>query len=99
MPPIVNVLLPYITPILVGFFGAWLRPHIKDQADAARAAAIAQIAKDVATAVYANNPTMPWVGLVSQVVTQLADAAPTTNQDAIRRAATSALIAAGAKPA
>jgi len=98
MPPIVNTLLPFLLPVIVGFFGAWLHPHVKTQTDAARASAIAQIAKDVAAAAFANNPSLPWLQLVQQVVSAMADAVPTTNPEIIKRAAVSALLAAGAKP-
>ena len=66
----------------------------------AKAQQLSHIAGEVATAVIANNKNASWAMLLQLAITDLSNAVgvPTQNQGALTRAATTALLAAGAKP-
>jgi hypothetical protein len=92
-----HVVWPYALQLGAAAFAVWFGKHVKNGADAQRALALAQIAKDVARAVLAKNPNLPWLSLVKDVVDTLATVAGVTNTAALERAAISALTELGAK--
>jgi len=93
-----HVLWPYILQLGGVVFAGFVAKKLHTAADHSRAQAIATIAKDIAGAVYANNPTLTWVQLLQQVVNQLADQQLTNNADVLARVASTALLSVGAGP-
>lgn len=87
--------LEIATVVVGGIIAARLRPQ-----DHQRAAHLAQIANDVAAGIVALKPGAAWAELVQHTVEQLGKnaATPTTNSEAIRRAAVAALLSFGKKP-
>lgn len=99
--PLFHLIWPYALQLGGIAFAGWLGKHVKNNSDAARANAIALVAKDVAAQVYANNPSLSWLDLVKQVADQLAgETTPnfTSNRDVLERAAAGGLMAVGAGP-
>jgi hypothetical protein len=91
-------LTPMLTPLLqlVGVaLGGLLAHRIVTPTDHQRAQLLSQIANDAAALVVSKNPNMPAAQLLQQVIQAISNAAgvPTTNQDAIARAAAAALKA------
>jgi hypothetical protein len=80
--------------------GAWLGTRVIRPGDHEKAQLLATIAADAAALVVAVNPTLAWGDLLEKVVKAISAAAgvPTTNQQAIERAAASALTALGKNP-
>jgi len=80
--------------------GTWIGTRIIRPRDHDRAAALDSIARGAAALVISLNPTAKWAELVKAVVQQIAAAAgvPTSNKDAIERAASAALAGLGKTP-
>lgn len=80
--------------------GTWLGSRIIRPRDHERAAALDAIAKGAVALVVALNPSAKWADLLKLAVTAISSAAglPTSNRDAIERAAAAALAAAGKRP-
>jgi hypothetical protein len=102
-----NEVLTWIGPLLgiiATGFGGWIARKIglahDTQAALHRAQILAVIAQDAAALVVSVNPTAVWSVLLEQTVKQIAAAAglSTTDQQAIQRAAASALTALGKSP-
>lgn len=95
--PVVTLLLQSIIPIAL----VWIGKHTSTQKDAARAAALQHIADGAAALVLANNPANAWAQLLKRTIEMLqqSPAVPTTNAEALERAAASALTRLGVKPA
>lgn len=94
---------PLIGIVATGL-GGWLARKIggahDQQAAFHRAQILSVIAQDAAALVVSLNPTASWATLLEQTVKQIASAAglPVTDQQAIQRAAASALSALGKLP-
>jgi DNA-binding transcriptional regulator YdaS (Cro superfamily) len=84
--------------VLALALGGWIAAKLKKPTDLERATLLSTIAQDAAAMVLANNPTVGWVGLLEATIRQIAGASglPTRNAPAIKRAASGALIRAGA---
>jgi hypothetical protein len=102
-----NDLLHWIGPLLgivATGLGGWIARKIglahDTQAALHRAQILAVIAQDAAALVVSLNPTAAWSALLELTVKQIAQAAglSTTDQQAIMRAAASALTALGKSP-
>lgn len=96
-----HLVWPYVLQLGGVVFAAFVAKKVHNTADSARAQQLAAVAKDVAAAIYANNPTLPWVDLMKQVVDTLAGTATpniTDNRSVLERAAAGALAAVGALP-
>jgi hypothetical protein len=80
--------------------GGWIGHRFTSPKDHDRAAHLAAIARDAAALVAGLNPTASWAELLRMTVDQIATAAglPTTNKDALERAAAGALSAIGKAP-
>ena len=89
---------------IIGLFatvvGAWLGTRIIRPRDHERAAALDAIARGAVALVVSLNPTAKWGELLKLAVNAISTAAgvPTTNRDAIERAAAAALNALGRRP-
>lgn len=80
--------------------GGWVTTRIVAPKAHERAELLAKIAAAAAALVVSLNPTADWSLLLSKVVKAIADAAglPTTNAQAIERAAAEALTRLGKNP-
>jgi hypothetical protein len=90
-----HAIAPALTPIGVLLTG-WLHAKVTSTpSDADKAAHLAQLARDAAALAYSLFPNLPQQELVAKIVAILSTIAgvPTTNKDALERAATGALLA------
>lgn len=98
LAPLFHLVWPYVLQLGGVAFAAFLAKKVHTATDSQRAQAIATIAKDIAAAVYTNNPSLTWLDLVKQVVEQLAaQTGLTENPLVLQRAATGALMSLGVK--
>ena len=90
-----------IVGLLATAVGGWLGSRIIRPRDHERAWALDAIARGAAALVISLNPAAKWADLLKRVVEQISASAgvPTTNKDAIERAASAALLDRGKNPA
>ena len=88
--------LTAMVPVAIVAAGGWLAKSLRTPTELDRAQHLAILANDVATTVCDLMPQATWAAKVEQAVQQLSKAAglPTTNTDAIRRAAVSGVARA-----
>jgi hypothetical protein len=89
-----------IVGLIATAVGGWIGHRFTAPKHQDRAALLERIAVAAAALVVSLNPNANWATLLEMVVNQIASAAgtPTTNRDAIQRAAASALTHLGKNP-
>lgn len=93
-----SILAPIIQPmigILTLGIGTVIAHALKTPKDHERAAEIGAIAADAAKMVVSETGGAPWAVVLQQVIDQLRQSAPTSNETVLRRAAVAALKDAG----
>lgn len=96
-----NALSQLVLPVIVTILGGIIHKAIKTPNDAQRAISLSKIAEGIAAVVVIQNPKADWATMLQTVVSQLtvtSNATTSSNQSVLQRAATAALIAAGATP-
>lgn len=96
-----TALLGPVSQVATVLIGGVIAAALHTSKDHARAASLSIIANEAAALVTVSNPNAAWSQLLSQTIAQISNASglPTSNDQAITRAATAALVNRGLKPA
>jgi hypothetical protein len=101
MEHLLGPLLGQLGSLALAAVGAWIGSRIIKPTDKQRAEHLSRIAVEAAALCVSLYPGRAWPELVKLVVDAITKAAgvPTTNAQAIERAAAAALLSVGVKPA